>query len=45
VELAAPVAIEATQKAIAANPSVQVARFVFRDERTLDPYRAALGQP
>jgi O-acetyl-ADP-ribose deacetylase (regulator of RNase III) len=45
VELAAPVAIEATQKAIAANPSVQLALFVFRDDRTLAPYRTALGQP
>jgi O-acetyl-ADP-ribose deacetylase (regulator of RNase III) len=42
VELAAPVSIGATQDALAANPSVEVARFVFRDERTLAPYRAAL---
>jgi O-acetyl-ADP-ribose deacetylase (regulator of RNase III) len=41
VELAAPVAIEATKHALAANPSVEVARFVFRDERTLSPYRTA----
>jgi O-acetyl-ADP-ribose deacetylase len=42
VEQAAPVAIEATRQAQAANPSVEVVRFVFRDERTLAPYRAAL---
>jgi O-acetyl-ADP-ribose deacetylase (regulator of RNase III) len=41
-ELAAPVAIAATQKALGANPSVEIARFVFRDEATLAPYRAAL---
>ena len=41
-ELAAPVAIEATAQALEADPSVEVARFVFRDERTLAPYRAAL---
>jgi len=43
VELAAPVAIAATQEALAANPSVELARFVFRDERTLAPYRDALA--
>jgi O-acetyl-ADP-ribose deacetylase len=43
VELAAPVAIAATQEALAANPSVALARFVFRDERTLAPYRDALA--
>jgi len=43
VELAAPVAIAATQEALAANPSVELAEFVFRDERTLAPYRDALG--
>jgi O-acetyl-ADP-ribose deacetylase (regulator of RNase III) len=42
VDLAAPVAIAATKKALAAHPSVEVARFVFRDEATLAPYRAAL---
>ena len=42
VELAAPVAIAATQSALAAHPSVELARFVFRDEMTLGPYRAAL---
>jgi O-acetyl-ADP-ribose deacetylase (regulator of RNase III) len=42
VELAAPVAIDATREALARSPSVELARFVFRDERTLAPYRAAL---
>jgi O-acetyl-ADP-ribose deacetylase (regulator of RNase III) len=42
VELAAPVAISATKEALAAHPSVELARFVFRDERTLAPYRALL---
>jgi O-acetyl-ADP-ribose deacetylase (regulator of RNase III) len=45
VELAAPVAIEATQAALAAHPAVELARFVFRDESALAPYRAALTQP
>jgi O-acetyl-ADP-ribose deacetylase (regulator of RNase III) len=45
VELAAPVAIRATQQALAAHPSVELARFVFRDEATLAVYRAALGGP
>jgi len=45
VELAAPVAIEATKEALNAHPPVELARFVFRDERTLAPYRAALGSP
>jgi O-acetyl-ADP-ribose deacetylase len=40
--LAAPVAIGATAEALAANPSVELARFVFRDDQTLAPYRAAL---
>ena len=40
--LAAPVAIAATTEALAANPSVELARFVFRDDQTLAPYRAAL---
>lgn len=44
IDLAAPVAIAATQEALAANPSVRLARFVFRDERTLGPYRDALSQ-
>ncbi|MDP9304245.1 MAG: O-acetyl-ADP-ribose deacetylase [Actinomycetota bacterium] len=43
VGLAAPVAIAATEAALAAHPSVELARFVFRDEKTLGPYLAALG--
>jgi O-acetyl-ADP-ribose deacetylase (regulator of RNase III) len=43
IELAAPVAIEATQAAMRAHPDVELARFVFRDEATLRPYREALG--
>jgi O-acetyl-ADP-ribose deacetylase len=42
VELAAPVAIEATRRALAKHQSVETARFVFRDEEILAPYRAAL---
>jgi len=42
VELAAPVAIRATQAALAAHPSVEVARFVFRDNATLALYDAHL---
>jgi O-acetyl-ADP-ribose deacetylase (regulator of RNase III) len=42
VELAAPVAIAATKEALAAHPSVELARFVFRDEETLAQYGAAL---
>jgi O-acetyl-ADP-ribose deacetylase len=42
IELAAPVAIHATQEALAAHPSLELARFVFRDEETLAPYQAAL---
>jgi O-acetyl-ADP-ribose deacetylase (regulator of RNase III) len=42
LELAAPIAIRATQAALAAHQSVELARFVFRDENTLAPYRAAL---
>jgi O-acetyl-ADP-ribose deacetylase (regulator of RNase III) len=42
VELAAPVAIAATQDALAAHRPVEVARFVFRDEATLAVYKAAL---
>jgi O-acetyl-ADP-ribose deacetylase (regulator of RNase III) len=45
VELAAPVAIAATKDALTAHPSVELARFVFRDEATLAPYRTALGVP
>ena len=40
-ELAAAVAIAATTAALAAHPSVELARFVFRDEATLDTYRKA----
>lgn len=43
VELAAPVAIKATQAAMQASPDVELARFVFRDENTLAHYRSALG--
>jgi O-acetyl-ADP-ribose deacetylase len=44
VELAAPVAIAATQDALAAHPSVEVARFVFRDDATLARYRTELDK-
>jgi len=40
--LAAPVAIAATEAALAAHRSVELARFVFGDEKTLGPYRTAL---
>jgi O-acetyl-ADP-ribose deacetylase (regulator of RNase III) len=40
--LAAPVAIAATHEGLAAHPAVKLARFVFRDEATRAPYRAAL---
>jgi O-acetyl-ADP-ribose deacetylase len=42
VELAAPVAIEATAEALAEHPAVELARFVFRDEATLARYQDAL---
>ena len=42
IDLAAPVAIAATQDALAAHTAVELARFVFRDAETLAPYRAAL---
>jgi O-acetyl-ADP-ribose deacetylase (regulator of RNase III) len=42
LEDAAPVVIRATQDALAEHPSVELARFVFRDHATLAPYRAAL---
>ena len=45
VDLAAPVAIGATREALAEHPDVEVARFVFRDEETLAPYRAAAETP
>jgi len=44
LELAAPVAIAATREALAAHPAVDLARFVFGDEATLAPYRAALNK-
>ena len=43
VELAAPVAIAATKTALAAHPTVELARFVFRDEKTRGHYLTALG--
>ena len=43
IELAAPVAIRATQAAMRAHPEVELARFVFRDDATLGIYREALG--
>jgi O-acetyl-ADP-ribose deacetylase (regulator of RNase III) len=42
VELAAPVAIRATREALTEHPRVELARFVFRDDATRAPYRAAL---
>ena len=45
VELAATVAIEATKEALATHPSVELARFVFRDDATRVPYDAALASP
>jgi O-acetyl-ADP-ribose deacetylase len=42
LHLAAPIAIAATQEALAAHPAVELVRFVFRDAATLAPYRAAL---
>ena len=42
VELAAPVAVAATETALTAHPSVELALFVFRDGKTLGPYRTAL---
>ena len=43
IELAAPIAIQATQEAMRDHPTVELARFVFRDEATLATYREALG--
>jgi O-acetyl-ADP-ribose deacetylase len=43
VELAASVAIAATDTALAEHPSVELARFVFRDELTLTAYLASLS--
>jgi O-acetyl-ADP-ribose deacetylase (regulator of RNase III) len=42
LELAAPVAISATQDALAIHAEVEEVRFVFRDETTLAHYREAL---
>jgi O-acetyl-ADP-ribose deacetylase (regulator of RNase III) len=44
VELAAPVAIGATRRALGEHPEVERARFVFRDEQTLKHYEAALAK-
>jgi len=44
VELAAPVAVTATRDALAARPTVELVRFVFRDEATLAPYHAATSR-
>jgi O-acetyl-ADP-ribose deacetylase len=44
-ELAAPIAIAATREALAAHPAVELARFVFRDDRTLSAYQAPLSKP
>ena len=44
LELAAPVAIAATREALAAHPTVELARFVLRDERALAAYRAPLSE-
>ena len=41
---AAPVAIHATEEALRAHPEVELARFVFRDQATLEPYKAALAR-
>jgi O-acetyl-ADP-ribose deacetylase len=41
VGLAAPVAIAATQSALADHPSIHFVRFVFREEATLAVYRTA----
>jgi O-acetyl-ADP-ribose deacetylase (regulator of RNase III) len=43
VERAAQVAVEATRDALEANPEVEEARFVLRDESTLAHFRRALG--
>jgi O-acetyl-ADP-ribose deacetylase len=44
VELAAPVAVAATSAALTDHPAVELARFVFRDEAALAPYRAATSK-
>jgi O-acetyl-ADP-ribose deacetylase len=43
VELAAGVAIEATQQALEEHPEVERARFVLRDQATFAVYNQALG--
>ena len=43
VELAAPVAIGATEEALSRHPSMSLARFVFTNDETLSHYRAALS--
>jgi O-acetyl-ADP-ribose deacetylase len=43
VELAAAVAIEATQQALEEHPEVERASFVLRDEATFAVYKQALG--
>jgi O-acetyl-ADP-ribose deacetylase len=43
VELAAAVAIEATQQALEEHPEVERARFVLRDQATFAVYNQALG--
>jgi O-acetyl-ADP-ribose deacetylase (regulator of RNase III) len=42
LQRAAPLAIAATKEALEAHPSVELARFVFRDEQTLAHYADAL---
>jgi O-acetyl-ADP-ribose deacetylase len=41
VDLAAPVAIAATEAALDVHPSVELVRFVFRDDRTREAYDRA----
>jgi O-acetyl-ADP-ribose deacetylase (regulator of RNase III) len=43
VRLAAAVAVAATCEALADHPEIAEARFVFRDEATLEHYKDALG--
>jgi O-acetyl-ADP-ribose deacetylase len=45
VELAAPVAVGATREALAVHPSVELVRFVFRDDAARATYDAALASP
>jgi O-acetyl-ADP-ribose deacetylase len=44
IDLAAPTAVGATEAALAANPSVELVRFVFRDRATRDLYAAAISK-